>query len=461
MLDPSTEPDPGIARFLSWAVWPALALSGAIAAAVAMFWAVPSFSTIAPEGWSTMSPATAGGVLLATVGLVAARPSATTGSLRVALLLAFLVMAIGLAALVAPELNLDVAYLPSAQTSVSFVLLGGCIALMQARVPTFVPDIVAGAFLTFLMFMTGGHLFRAVAVLESSDGRLISLQTLLCFWFLGFVITCRLALRRGLFAIFSDIGTGSRIFRGMLPVVIFLPFALFIAVAYLYEVSGFPPDIVRALFAPLVVVGVLGLIFWMGTRINQLERGLRLQSDTDHMTKVLNRRGFSTVSEYVVRAAIRDKLPLVVLFFDLDGLKRVNDSYGHDAGSALIRRFADLLVTTFRRSDVVARVGGDEFAVLAVASPEGAPTLINRLREATDEANQTRSAPYPIAYSVGHTLVDLESDNPVETALARADAFMYEAKRQKKAALGPASTQRDGRTPAAKPANKQMLEWEI
>ena len=116
------------------------------------------------------------------------------------------------------------------------------------------------------------------------------------------------------------------------------------------------------------------------------------------------------------------------------GSKQTNDRHGHEVGSMLIRRFAELLTETFRQSDVVARVGGDEFVVLARGDAERAPELLARLQQNVTEDNNSTTLPS------GHFLqrraqrARAARDCPDRRLMANADAIMYEQKRLKRKA---------------------------
>ena len=223
--------------------------------------------------------------------------------------------------------------------------------------------------------------------MASDAGNLTSPQTLFCFFLLACVIAARQALGGGLFSIFVNGGIGSRILRVVLPGILVAPFVLFVLIQYLDDAGILPLAQVRAVASSLIAVVVLGVVAWVSRITNTLERQLRVQSVTDQLTNVLNRRGFEAVADYAMHNAKRMGSGLIVFFFDLDGLKRVNDTIGHDAGSLMIRRFAELLVATFRKNDVVARVGGDEFVVVAAGTATTAADMLDRLARNVAECN--------------------------------------------------------------------------
>ena len=102
--------------------------------------------------------------------------------------------------------------------------------------------------------------------------------------------------------------------------------------------------------------------------------------------------------------ATRANSGLLLFYFDLDRLKQTNDHHGHEVGSMLIKRFAELLAKSFRKSDIVARVGGDEFVVLASADAETAQDMLTRLQQRVLEDNSSGTLPVAICYSSGHAI---------------------------------------------------------
>jgi len=122
------------------------------------------------------------------------------------------------------------------------------------------------------------------------------------------------------------------------------------------------------------------------------------------------------------------------VYADLDGLKQINDSFGHQEGDLALIKVAEILRATFRASDIVARLGGDEFAVLAVevnsVSPE---TLVTRLQQNLEAHNTSRNRRYKLSLSVGMARYDVEHPCPIDQLLAQADTLMYEHKQSKRA----------------------------
>ena len=153
---------------------------------------------------------------------------------------------------------------------------------------------------------------------------------------------------------------------------------------------------------------------------------------TDELTGLRNRRGFLVLADQSLRMARRAKARCALVFIDLDGLKRVNDTRGHAAGDALITDAATILTHVFRESDVVARVGGDEFAVLALLDDHDGSTAVNtRLLGAIDKFNAQAVPSMRVSMSIGIEELSSHSDTPLDVLLSRADRAMYEKKRRR------------------------------
>jgi diguanylate cyclase (GGDEF)-like protein len=161
----------------------------------------------------------------------------------------------------------------------------------------------------------------------------------------------------------------------------------------------------------------------------------RLQNLTliDELTGVYNRRGFMTIAHQQTKLSQRTQSPWVIIFADVDGLKKINDTYGHPEGDQALREVASLLKSTFRGSDVIARLGGDEFAVLAFAATETlANSFTHRLQIMLDKMNASPGRKYRLAISLGLAHYDPLNPRRVEEVLAQADAAMYAHKRKQK-----------------------------
>ncbi len=158
-------------------------------------------------------------------------------------------------------------------------------------------------------------------------------------------------------------------------------------------------------------------------------RELELLANRDGLTGLINRRHFMLMAETELQRAQRYGRPIVVALGDLDYFKRLNDTYGHGAGDAVLRTFAALLSDSVRQSDLVCRYGGEEFAFLfPESSVEQARILVERfrLRFAEHDIQLPDGLLVRVTLSIG--LADA-SHCPIEIALQRADFALYEAKR--------------------------------
>jgi diguanylate cyclase (GGDEF)-like protein len=167
----------------------------------------------------------------------------------------------------------------------------------------------------------------------------------------------------------------------------------------------------------------------------RLLASVRDQSLVDELTGLYNRRGLLALAETHLPAARRAGRKVLLVYADLDGLKRINDRLGHHQGDVAITKTAEILRSTFRRSDVIARMGGDEFVVLAIGAAEDTEaTLLLRLRAHVDAFNATSMLPFRISLSAG--IVGFVGDQApaLEEMLARADQLLYEKKRARAAA---------------------------
>jgi len=148
----------------------------------------------------------------------------------------------------------------------------------------------------------------------------------------------------------------------------------------------------------------------------------------DELTHLYNRRGFLALAEHQLKTHRRSELPLLLFYGDLDGLKSVNDTWGHDAGDEAIRTAAHILVASFRAEDLVARMGGDEFVMLALGcTAEDAQNLATRLGVLFEKESRGQ---YGI--SLGWITIDPAAKKPLEEWLVLADEALYRTKLSKK-----------------------------
>ncbi|MGE5657610.1 MAG: diguanylate cyclase [Actinomycetota bacterium] len=161
------------------------------------------------------------------------------------------------------------------------------------------------------------------------------------------------------------------------------------------------------------------------------EAEVRQLSLTDELTGLYNRRGFFLLAEQQLKVARRTQTSYCLLFADLDGLKKINDTFGHEMGDRTIIDAAQILKQTFRNADIVARLGGDEFALFLPIFLGNLEDCYRRLQENLDRFNEPVNRPYTLSISLGVQPGDLNDDFSLEQLVAQADKLMYEYKRTK------------------------------
>jgi diguanylate cyclase (GGDEF)-like protein/PAS domain S-box-containing protein len=169
------------------------------------------------------------------------------------------------------------------------------------------------------------------------------------------------------------------------------------------------------------------------TELKRMEQELRDLSLTDELTGLYNRRGFFTLAEQQTRMAKRNKNIVFILYADMDNLKVINDTFGHQEGDMALIETAKILKESFRDSDIIARIGGDEFVVMPIGATEmEAKITVNRLFRQTEIFNKARNHNYRLSLSVGITHYDPGRPATIADLLVFGDMAMYEDKKRKK-----------------------------
>jgi len=174
-------------------------------------------------------------------------------------------------------------------------------------------------------------------------------------------------------------------------------------------------------------------LYQKNIELEKANERLRNLSLTDELTGLNNRRGFAILANGLFKFARRANHALCMLYIDMDSLKHVNNTFGHVEGDTALNHFARILTETFRDSDVIARMGGDEFAVLTIDATQNNIAVIHaRLQSNVESYNLVSVRGYGLSFSLGIIPVDLDSTFTVDALLAQADAAMYEHKQGKK-----------------------------
>ena len=164
----------------------------------------------------------------------------------------------------------------------------------------------------------------------------------------------------------------------------------------------------------------------------EMEEKLREAAVTDELTGLFNRRGFITISEKHLNLAKRQKRRLSLLYLDLDNLKLINDKLGHKEGDRALKDTADILKTSFRKSDIIARIGGDEFGVLLTEMTDSADMAVVHLKENIERMNDRADRAYPLSLSVGVAYYDSDAPVSIDKLISQADRAMYKEKKSRK-----------------------------
>jgi len=164
-----------------------------------------------------------------------------------------------------------------------------------------------------------------------------------------------------------------------------------------------------------------------------LQKKLREMSNSDELTGLYNRRGFYAISQQQLKVANRAKREVALLFADMDKFKSINDQWGHQKGDEALVAMADILKQTFRESDLIARISGDEFALLLIDTPEKNLSIVfNRLQKNIDAFNIHPGVMFNLSLSVGMAVYDHDRPCSIDELLKQADRRMYEQKQRKK-----------------------------
>jgi len=197
-----------------------------------------------------------------------------------------------------------------------------------------------------------------------------------------------------------------------------------------YSTEVFSPETftnLMARFSPFMLVAYVTSI--LAADVLRARKKITKLSYTDELTDVLNMRGFNMLLEKEASSSRRYSRPFTILMIDADGLKAINDQYGHSAGSELIRNIAGIIKSCIRASDIVARFGGDEFVVL-LTNTDREHSLVAAERIRTSVRNMSvdvKGDQILITVSIGSASFP-ESADKADEVLEKADAALYKSK---------------------------------
>jgi diguanylate cyclase (GGDEF)-like protein len=412
-------------------------------------WYLPELGKFLPNGWRLMTAETALGVLLSAFSLELSENRYSLRVKRLSQLLAVLAALLGMVIL--GEYALHIAFglerlfpfdpnstslwpdRPSPQTATALVMLGTTIVLIRVRgrIVVRIADLVAICLGLLVLVLASGEIFGALQIFGLSGVTRTSPQTLLCFVLLTLVAFLRRA-ELGIFSIFLGRGIGSRIARVLGPVILVLPFLREIARQRMVRSHILPEHYATAILASAAAAMSFLFLMLLVFYIKSMENEIHKLTVRDELTGLYNLRGFRLLGEQAVMMAQRVHAPFSVLFIDVDNLKQINDEHGHNCGSATLKEAGNLLRTTFRETDVLARIGGDEFAVAGQFSRAAISVATQRLREASTLRNAQPGQPFALTFSVGYVTAEPGAPELLDALLSKADKAMYEEKRRKK-----------------------------
>jgi diguanylate cyclase (GGDEF)-like protein len=200
------------------------------------------------------------------------------------------------------------------------------------------------------------------------------------------------------------------------------------------EILGIP----EAELTPRVRDAIMSLMAEVERLRQDLDRtkarleAVETMADQDGLLPLLNRRAFVREMHRIISFAERYDVPASLIYFDLDGFKAVNDTHGHAAGDAALGHIANLLTGNVRESDLVGRLGGDEFGVILAKADQAQAE-----KKARSLADLFRANPFvwegrPLALSFAYGVHAFKKGENVDAAMANADKAMYAAKRDAK-----------------------------
>jgi len=412
-------------------------------------WASPLAQRMATGNWRLM---TGGSILAAVLCVLSLHFSASTESeemRRLGFLIAVLAALFYTANLVfyllLPSLGIDFpipsglkALRPfaagiSPQVTSSFAMLGLATIFVnvRSRAAVLAADLLTGGLVLLVLTVVSGQMIGMMPVFRSPANFSSSAQTVVCLLLLAGVAFFRRA-RNGMFSILVRHGAGSKLARTIAPFLLAAPFLRELTRAHFINSARMPPQYTTAVLASLAVMFSLAVVLYLAWRINSMEVEMHALSLRDELTGLYNLRGFRLLAEQAMRTADRSSRPFSVLYVDVDDLKQINDVFGHQAGSMCLMEIAETIKSAFRESDVIGRIGGDEFAVAGEFSNSAIHSAALRLEHLANQRSARKSRQPALTFSIGHVTAGAEAWESLDTLLAQADEAMYEEKRRKK-----------------------------
>jgi diguanylate cyclase (GGDEF)-like protein len=442
---PVVEADPVLVERMHAANRVCLSAATLIALLNLFAWLIPGLACSIPPGRHLMKADSALSALLCAIGLwlpgrrnapwmrALAPACAAAATLMAAsiLLRHWLELPVDIAALLPLHCGGQVASMTSPAAGRYFVL-GLAVVLIRSRrrLAHYAADLLVFCLCFLVVISASEYIFGTVRIFGLGAATTASLETVICLALL--MLACAFSRAEdSVFSIFLGQGIGGRIARVLAPFVLLVPIAREALRAHLIQ-DHFVPAHSTAILAAITIMGAGVLLVVLAWYIHSMEAEIRTLSLRDPLTGLYNSRGFTLLAEQALRLARRSQLPFSVLYIDLDNLKQVNDAHGHAMGSAFLTETGQLIKATFRESDVMARIGGDEFVVAGYFSPVAVSIAAQRLDTACAAKNTSSAAPMPLSLSIGYVTAADNGNETLKELLAAADKAMYEEKRRRK-----------------------------
>ena len=430
-----------------------LLIPGLISLVIFMAWQIPSLALHLPDNWHQMQFATATSLLILSFSeflkslSFSQHKSGSTGRLLVVIFCGVLSIIIALNTLsqhfigYGIPLNLLFVHtdlisesnLMSIQSAICVLILGilQVIGNRQSGIAGIFLDLSYLLLFAIIFIYISGYLFGVFELIGSSQDVLISSQTLIAIIFLA----CSAMIKRapyGVYSVLVEKGSGSKFARISLPFAVVISYLIIMYSHKLLTNSDLSMQTSAALTAAGLATVLVVVVIFFARRINVLESHLLDITMTDELTQINNLRGFYLLGEQAHQDAALSGHQLSMYYFDLDGLKEVNDKFGHKIGSELIKSFANILSNTFNRKDVIGRLGGDEFAVIAHQNKSGTTDYIQKIHNAVNSYNKSVKISFKINFNAGHVNMNHDKTISLQDWVHMADENMYQDKNKKR-----------------------------
>lgn len=443
---PPNDHDPDLLHRLFFVQQVCLILAGQIAL-IALVGQSTQLHLMLPPFLLQMHPTTAFGELLCVMALVLTELERSVGMRRIAKVLALAVALLATISVVEHLVLVSTLHVqaiesvklpagltpPSIASPVALFLLA-CILLIgnaKHQVLQRAADTLAVALCFVILVLLLIAVFAMIGLPGAAEHSLVSGENLACLSLLAIVVVLRRS-ENGVFRIFLGYGVGSRLSRRLTAVVLLIP-----PVRELLRGRMAAGTLMAAQYAPAILTAAgtmiaVVLLVWLARRINAMQTEIQDLSLRDELTGLYNMRGFNLLAEQALRLARRAQQPFAVLYLDLDNLKVINDQLGHDAGSTALVQMARLLNETFRETDVIGRVGGDEFLVAGQFDEHGIDLAVSRMRTLATERQSKFESIETLSFSCGWSTLRADPRETLKDLVTRSDEAMYDQKRLRK-----------------------------